>query len=83
MEVIGKFCVYCLCHVLLVMMHIIYDVCGWKDWVSLVDLSNEDPRAVVSLFISPYDPKDRVNPDAQLDPKTGKSLEYSRQHKSQ
>ncbi len=24
----------------------------------------------------PYDPNDRVNPNAQLDPKTGKSLEY-------
>lgn len=24
-----------------------------------------------------YDPKDRVNPRSQLDPKTGKSLEYT------
>jgi hypothetical protein len=29
----------------------------------------------LSLF-SEYNPKDRVNPNAQLDPKTGKSLDY-------
>jgi len=29
-----------------------------------------------------YNPNDRVNPNAQLDPKTGKSLEYNKQKTS-
>jgi len=33
---------------------------------------------ILDFFNRDYNPKDRVNPNAQLDPKTGKSLEYNK-----
>ena len=52
----------------------------------VVDLSKVPSNSQCCLDFSstsPYDPKDRVNPDTQLDPKTGKSVEYTKRLKSQ
>lgn len=34
-------------------------------------------NSFTGLFGRSYDPKDRVNPRSQIDPKTGKSYEYA------
>jgi sterol desaturase/sphingolipid hydroxylase (fatty acid hydroxylase superfamily) len=34
------------------------------------------------LISSPYNPKDRISPDAQLDPTSGKSFAYMKEHRS-
>jgi len=33
-------------------------------------------RSPVAIWIRAYNPKERVNPKAQLDPTSGKSMEY-------
>jgi len=45
----------------------------------------EQPQSHALCFTidSPYNPNDRVNPEAQLDPKTGKSLSYGKQNGKQ
>ena len=51
---------------------------------------NDAAKRLVCVFVvffifklcRPYDPKDRVNPEAQLDPRTGKSLAYGKKQKA-